>query len=569
MALNPGEVIVNRYKIVKKLGEGGFGAVYLAEDLNLRGKQVAIKINLVDPSNPTIYKQAVAQFEQEALMLATLSHPNLPRVTDYQPPVSNKQFFVMDYIPGESIQARITRDGAMDETPALRLIDQVFDALEYLHAQNPPVIHRDIKPANIIITPNGKAFLVDFGISKINQTLSGARAVSPCFSPPEQYGTGTDPRSDVYAVGATLYFILTGTPPVDSMARMVGDNLKAPKVIKSKIPVNVNDAILTAMNLQIDRRFQSAHDFRLAVVTMTGGIQTINIGTMPPVMNELVVNGGIGKRPGEFSTIQQALDSCTGDVKRIVVRGGSFTEYLTITGNVVIRGEDQPVLHSPGDQPAIRIREGSLTIEGVNFNGTSSADCCIEQLQGTVNLKNCQFSHSKVCCIRVKGGEIFLESCMFSDSVLSKRECTGLITFNNAKANINQCLFKDLKSGILTYGSSTIEVSQCKFEVNSDTGASIYGAQLAIFKDCIFEFNKRAGLVDVSDSVTLVIGCNFNTNECGLFTNGKAETKVSKCQFRNNGKGALCMGDSQPVFEDCIFYDKGIFKKDNAKPKRI
>jgi len=200
--LDVGEIINNRYRIVRLLCEGGFGAVYRAWDINLKGP-VAVK------ENHEISPQAQKQFTHEAELLFKLRHPNLPRVTDHFFVPEQGQYLVMDYVEGEDLQTMLDARGGkpLPEQQVLPWVEQVCDALTYLHSQDPPILHRDIKPGNIKITPDGEAMLVDFGIAKVydpdHHTTVGARAVTPGYSPPEQYGTGTDAQSDVYARAAS------------------------------------------------------------------------------------------------------------------------------------------------------------------------------------------------------------------------------------------------------------------------------------------------------------------------------------------------------------------------------
>jgi len=257
--LNTGQILNNRYRIVRKIATGGFGAIYRAWDLNLN-VGCALKENI------EITVAAQKQFMLEANVLATLRHPNLPRVTDYFAIADMGQFLVMDYIEGENLQDKINSLGHLPELLALKWINQVLDALVYLHHQKPPVIHRDIKPQNIIISTTDeeqKANLVDFGISKVFdpglKTTIGARAVTPPFSPQEQYGRGnTDARSDIYALGATLYVSLTGVEPVESIQRTMGIDLVPPRCINREISPLVESIILKAMEPLPENRYQSA-----------------------------------------------------------------------------------------------------------------------------------------------------------------------------------------------------------------------------------------------------------------------------------------------------------------------
>ncbi len=160
MPLQPGQVLNNRYRIVRLLGQGGFGAVYRAWDTNLN-RPCALKENL--DTSP----EAQRQFTREATVLANLSHPNLPRVTDHFIVPGQGQYLVMDFVEGEDMASLLQKQGAFTLEQALPWILQVAEALSYLHSRTPPVVHRDVKPANIRITPEGKAMLVDFGLVKL------------------------------------------------------------------------------------------------------------------------------------------------------------------------------------------------------------------------------------------------------------------------------------------------------------------------------------------------------------------------------------------------------------------
>ena len=224
MPLSQGQVLNNRYRIVRLLGQGGFGAVYKAWDLQMAGA-CALKENL--ETSP----EAQEQFVREAQLLYKLKHPNLPRALDHFTIAGQGQYLVMDYIEGENLKDIVGLKGALPLDQALEWIGQICDALTYLHSRQPPVIHRDIKPANIKITPEGNAVLVDFGIAKLYDpaagTRTGARAYTPGYAPPEQHsGKLTDVQSDLYSLGATAWTLLTGMEPPDTNDILAG--LSAP-----------------------------------------------------------------------------------------------------------------------------------------------------------------------------------------------------------------------------------------------------------------------------------------------------------------------------------------------------
>lgn len=213
-------VLQNRYRIVRQLGRGGMGAVYEAVDQRL-SSIVAIKETLIAT------EEARRAFEREASLLANLRHRSLPSVTDHFAE-GEGQFLVMQFIQGEDLaQLLELRQRGFAPPQVVSWAEDILGALEYLHSHNPPILHRDIKPANLKLTRQGELFLIDFGLSKgaagQMPTLLTSRSVkgyTPAYAPLEQiHGGGTDPRSDLYSVGATLYHLLTYVPPVDAPSR--------------------------------------------------------------------------------------------------------------------------------------------------------------------------------------------------------------------------------------------------------------------------------------------------------------------------------------------------------------
>ncbi len=261
MTLPEDTILENRYRIDRLLAQGGMGAIYKAFDTNLK-TPVAIKENFYQTP------ESIQQFEQEALILARLRHPGLPRVIHHFS-AEGFQYLVMDYIEGQDLWEIVKAQQApLDEKLALQYIIQIADAVHYLHRQTPPIIHRDIKPQNIKITPDNQAVLVDFGIAKVGgddtRTRTGARGVTPGFSPPEQYsGMGTTVRSDVYSLGATLYAVLTAKKPPDSISLLVGGaKFEPPNILNPRLSPGVARAIEHAMQVQQDDRPQNAADWK-------------------------------------------------------------------------------------------------------------------------------------------------------------------------------------------------------------------------------------------------------------------------------------------------------------------
>jgi len=265
MTLERGALLHKRYRIVEILGQGGMGSVYRAVDENL-GVDVAVKENLFTTD------EYARQFRLEAVILANLRHPNLPRVTDHFVIGDQGQYLVMDYIEGEDLRQRMERTGNITEDDAILMGAAMCDALAYLHTRKPPILHRDLKPGNVKITPDGHIFLVDFGLAKVlhgsQATTTGARAMTPGYSPPEQYGTArTDPRTDIYSLGATMYAALTGIIPEDGLARAMDNTQLTPlRKRNSKVSRRLSAAIEKAMGIDPAERYQNAEEFKRALL---------------------------------------------------------------------------------------------------------------------------------------------------------------------------------------------------------------------------------------------------------------------------------------------------------------
>ncbi len=274
--LRAGTVLRDRYEIFACVGQGGMGAVYRAADLRLDGRVCALKEIRPEPTLPSdVQAQAQRQFYREASTLARLDHPNLPKVSDYFTE-EGREYLVMDFVAGRDLRQVLEeelRAGRMlGERRVLSWAEQLCAALSYLHGQDTPVLHRDIKPANVKETPGGLIKLVDFGLVKLLMTddtrtitvLQGRGTVA--YTPLEQYGgdTGhTDVRSDVYALGATLYHLLTGRPPADAKQRFLyPDSLVLPRSRNPRISPTTERAILAAIAMHPDDRPSTVEAFR-------------------------------------------------------------------------------------------------------------------------------------------------------------------------------------------------------------------------------------------------------------------------------------------------------------------
>jgi len=277
--LKNGEVLRDRYQIRERIGQGGTGSIYLADDIRLEGRICALKeVEYDRVLPPDILEQAREQFFREASVLARLDHPNLPKVSDFFSH-NQRDYLVMDYVPGMDLrelmlQARREKT-FLAENEVLRWAVQLADALNYLHQQDPPIIHRDIKPSNLKLTPSGLLKLVDFGLVKImapdEVTITVIQGQGTAlYTPLEQYGgddAHTDARADIFSFGATLYHLLTNESPSEARKRFLDvRSLVPPREINPNLSAHVEKAILWAMSLHPDNRPRNVIDFRDALL---------------------------------------------------------------------------------------------------------------------------------------------------------------------------------------------------------------------------------------------------------------------------------------------------------------
>ncbi len=278
--LAPNTLLQNRYLVVHLIGKGGMGEVYLAVDQRL-GSAMALKRTYF--TDDEMYANA---FEREARTLARLRHPVLPKVSDHFQEDEN-QYLVMEHIPGDDLSARLeVTNKPFPLSWVLFWSDQLLEALNYLHTNDPPIIHRDIKPQNLKLTDSNHIILLDFGLSKNsveNTRLSSTGSVvgyTPHYAPMEQIrGTGTNASSDIYSLAATLYQLLTNFVPSDALTRAdallsgLSDPLKPPHELNPEITPAISQVLMKALDISQDRRFQTAREMQKALRTAYATVQ--------------------------------------------------------------------------------------------------------------------------------------------------------------------------------------------------------------------------------------------------------------------------------------------------------
>ncbi|HXT36709.1 MAG TPA: serine/threonine-protein kinase [Chloroflexota bacterium] len=294
-----GKVLEGRYRLHSLLGQGGTGAVYLAEDTQLFGRPVAVKELIEQFAGDEEREAAVQRFAQEARMLVTLSHPNLPDVRSHFAE-DGRHYLVMEYVEGSTLARLLEQaNGTLQPAVVLDWGRQICDVLTYLHGRTPPVIFRDLKPTNIMLDRHGRIKLIDFGTARHfdhTKNTDTLKMGSIGYAPPEQYqGYGqTSPQTDIYALGATLHHLLTNQDP--SAHPFV---FTPPSMIRPEIPEPLSRAIMRSLNLDPAHRFASVTDFRHALdgpATVEAPTTALRVVRPAPAPNPWLVGlfGAIG-----------------------------------------------------------------------------------------------------------------------------------------------------------------------------------------------------------------------------------------------------------------------------------
>src|SRR5262245_2257601 len=298
-------VLNGRYEIVRRIGGGGMGAVYLAKDRNLGDAPRAVKEMVESHLDPAQHEKAIGDFKRESLLLTSLEHPSIPTIYDYFYDDALSRFYlVMKYISGGDLASRLRSalHGRLDEKTVTDWGMQVADVLEYLHSRPKPIIYRDLKPANLMIDGNtGRVMLIDFGIARwVSQQEKGVTAVGTMgYAPPELFSGRVQPASDVYSLGATMFHLMTGSDPQDNPL-LIFDFSKnpRPRQIAPSLSTEIEQILMRAVEYKPEDRFRTAREMHN---TLALHLDKLNRGQ---------VNYGVPQQTPGAETVQMQTVYC-------------------------------------------------------------------------------------------------------------------------------------------------------------------------------------------------------------------------------------------------------------------
>ncbi|MEB3237294.1 MAG: protein kinase [Candidatus Sericytochromatia bacterium] len=275
--LAPSTLLQERYRITQLVGQGGMGAIYLANDTRFSSKVCIVKEMLDHFTDPEQREIATQNFYREADLLANLDHNAIPEVYD-RFTEANRHYLVMEYIQGTDLEQRMHESMApFDEKSVIGWAIQCCDVLSYLHHQKPPIIYRDMKPANLILTHFGKIYLVDFGIARFfNPQARGTMIGTQGYAPPEQYRGQVEQRTDIYALGATMHYLLTNRDPQNEAPF----SFPPVRQLNAEVSEALENIITKMLEPELERRYQTCDEL-LAELILLGGHETGAVRNCP------------------------------------------------------------------------------------------------------------------------------------------------------------------------------------------------------------------------------------------------------------------------------------------------
>lgn len=338
--LPPGTLLADRYKIVRRIGGGGMGSVYLAEDQNLANRKVAVKEMIEMFADDSARVKAIDDFKREAELLAQLDHPSIPTILQYFFDTARGRYYlVMKFIDGGDLAARQrAAGGKLDELTVTKWAIEICDVLDYIHSQTPPIIYRDLKPANLMVDARtNRIMLVDFGIARfVAPTVKGVTAIGTMgYAPPELFAGNVEARSDIYSLGATMFHLLTGQDPQDNPL-LIFDFAKNPKPrqVNPEITPEMEELLCRSVEYKPENRFASAKAFGDELVEHLRRLQ----GHAPIV------------RQVDYSVPPAPLQTCT-NCGRELASGDLFCAYCgrpqRTTAKLVVLGTSEMNVQFP------------------------------------------------------------------------------------------------------------------------------------------------------------------------------------------------------------------------------
>lgn len=571
------------YVVGKVLAQGGFGIVYSGSDTNLK-RLVAIKeffplgcsrqdLAVASGSIPLVsYEHARNKFQQEAEMLASLDHRGIVRVHACFSQ-NNTAYMVMEFLQGKTLQQMVDERGALPERESTRIIEQVGAALATVHEAG--WIYRDINPNNIMLCNDGRVVLIDFGLNrKLEEATNlGTRRLThsmvmltPGYAPQEQYSQHTlvGTYTDVYAMGATLYFLLTAQDPVDAPARSAGIVLAPPHLLKPHVSRRASDAVMQAMATAGSDRPQTTAHFLGMLTSNPRTAQSSVLQGLPPdlvsggTMSTLKVSPHV-QGLGYFTSISDAIMAAAPG-QRITVAPGLYTECLVLDKPIEIAGEggQGQVIVQSGNGSSIVMATTTATVHGLTLRctaGQHGVDVCgIDIPQGALVLNECDITSDTSVGVRIcEAGNPTITGCTIHDC-----DGPGIMVHDHGQGTIENCdIFGNGLSNITIRDSGNATLTNCTIHHSRGCGILFPTAGRGTIERCDIFDNEMSNVAIAWESDPVLKDCSIRgSKEFGVVVHDHGQGTLENCDiFNNEGCNVALTQGSNPTFTHCAIYD--------------
>jgi F-box protein 11 len=577
-----------RYRIVEKLGQGGFGAIYKVEDMLFNNATRAAKEMGMRGLNAQEVQSAIIAFRNEAQLLASLSHPNLPHIYDHFEE-HGRWYLVMDYIAGETLARRL--ELAPDEKlPIPEVLDigvQLCTVLGYLHSHQPPIIFRDLKPDNVMMTADNHLYLIDFGIARFfkpGQSKDTMSLGTPGYASPEQYGRmQTTIRSDIYSLGATLYHLVSGINPG------LVPFLFQPLELDSQVPGNSDLEALIMQMLEmkeqkrpentsvIKQELQRIQQLRLAtqvkrVVAPPPVI--VPLAPLAPVTPDLRRSIVVAQHGGgEYTTIGEAVKNAPPDTF-ILVQPGVYSESLVLDRDIEIvgSGAKEQIILASEESHCVIMQTDRATLRGLTLRcqagQKSSQYNALAIPQGQLLVEDCAITSNASACIAIYNAAT---KPTIRYSSIHSGTSNGIVIYDNAQATIEYCdIFQHSQPAISITGGGTPTFRHCTIRDNQHYAIFVHNNGQGSFEDCDIFGNKNTALFITTQSNPLLLRCQLHgSSYYGVEVRQEGKGSLQECAIYENAyDNVLIATASTPYFYLCKIHDgqqSGVSITNNGK----
>ncbi len=577
--LNANTLLGQRYRIKQQLGQGGMGAVYLAEDTRFGTAYRAIKELSQHGLSQQELHDAETAFEQEAMLLAQLLHPHLPRIYDHFLE-HGRWYLVMDYIEGETLERRLSRISAGDSfgiDNTLQVALQLCDVLGYLHSRRPPIIFRDLKPDNIMLTPDNHVYLIDFGIARVfkpGQAFDTIALGSPGYAAPEQYGKAqTTAAADIFSLGATLHHMLTNHDPSNSPFQFAQPQL-GPRPAEMDLAtlvmetVNINKDLRPASAQIVKQRLQSILDQRTGkttIISTSAGKRiatskaAITAGKPSPHKLWHTSKATIVDRSGngDYTTLTAALRNIQED-ERILVRPGIYNEGLILNKAVEIIGDGpkEHIIVESSDTSCLSMQTTFASVQGLTLRsrtGQYNKKCFgVDIPQGQLILEDCDITSDSLSCINIHNhaANPIIRRCRLFNSPQN-----GVFVHNHGRGVIEECdIFGNELSGIEIKQGANPLIRDCTIHDSKQSGIFVHDQGKGTIKQCDIFGNGLSGIEIKDSSDPLIKDCTIHDGkQNGVHIHKQGNGTIEQCEiFGNELHGIEIKDSSDPLIRGCV-----------------